>query len=282
MAIDSAQGRATILIVGDASPDAFARFVAGLRDAGIEAASARDVYAAMSLMTRLENLRYAIVDVRSLDRAEAAFLTLAPRYFSSVEIVIPLLPGVEDRLQTLGISRSPVELSHFLGELRLSAVMPESGHLESDASRLGGSEDSERPPDGEGVPSDELLDVEPFTIPSLGEAEELIQSQADDQAPEAAGLTAPEPERGIAEAEISAAPSLHEAVRMRMAANDPRVIRRRPPAGHPAGASDVDSRIVPSSDESTLSPEEMDALLSNSDSRGRLDRDDLGGEAASP
>lgn len=282
MAIDSTQGRATILIVGDASSDAFARFLDGLRDAGIEAASARDVYAAMSLMTRLEDLRYAIVDVRSLDRAEAAFLTLAPRYFSSVEIVIPLLPGVEDRLQSLGISRSPVELSHFLGEMRLSGGAPDSGRLDPASSRLGGREAETFPPETEGGDSDELLDVEPFRIPSLGEAEELIHSSVDDPAPEAAGQETPEPEQGATAPDISAEPSLHEAVRIRMAANDPRVIRRRPPAGHSANAPGMDTRTEPSTDESTLSAEEMAALLSNPDASGRMDEGEHGGETARP
>ncbi|RIK69346.1 MAG: hypothetical protein DCC65_00980 [Planctomycetota bacterium] len=252
-----------ILLVGESRPESPGTVRDAFDRRGIAVEQAADVYQAMSRLTTLDNIRYAVVDVRSLDRAEAAFINLAPRYFPSVEMIIPLVPGVEDRLRTLGILRQPVDLNRFVSEL---APLSEPAAVDSPADD---TDFASQPPTG-GPPESLVLDaIEiPPTEPADGESADPVAETPFvlDRRPAASAFEsgpdepAEAPPQSI-EIATSAEPEppLHEAVRRRMAANDPRTIRRRPPMSQ--GPLSAEAR--PQDDGAALSRDEVEALLSN-------------------
>jgi hypothetical protein len=184
-----------------------------------------DVYAAMALLTERPELRIAVVDVGSLDRFEALFVTLAPRYFPRLRVLIPRTSGTQDRMISLGLSGEPAPIEHIEEELRGIAGYDGNATSTDRAASL----QRESPPSQLSPTS---------TLPRPG-------NNVDDPT---------EADEFAADSETPSEPSLHEAVRMRMAGNDPRMIRRKPPTGPSAAAP-----RKPTS--TSLSAAEVSALL---------------------
>lgn len=159
-----------------------------------------DVYAAMARLAQDAGISRVLVDVRSLDRQELAFLTLAPRYFPEIRIDVPWLTGTSDAVVWLGQpDMKTVEVAAIADSLK-PAVEP------------------------------------PTETPTPTPVETVKPALSTD---------------GI---DAGSEPSLHEAVRMRMASDAPTPARmpptRRPPA--------VDS--APAANQN-VSPEELEALF---------------------
>ena len=207
----------SVLFVGPLTDKTVADCAERLRRAGVQIEQVDDVYSAMARLATTPGLRHAVIDLASVDRAEAAFISLAPRYFPRLRIVISPTPGVQDRLASLNVTGEPTPIEQLETEL--------VGLVE------------QRFAPAQPVPASE---PEPASEEVAVEAEPALEEPA-----------STEPESSDEQAE----PSLHEAVRMRMAGNDPRTIRRRPPS---AGAPTPPPR-PPSG--STLSSEEVSALL---------------------
>lgn len=227
-----AQSRLSVLIVGPLADKALADCAERLRRGGLKVLLVDDVYSAMAALASRVDLRKVVIDVCPLDRPESAFVELAPRYFPKMKLWIPLLSGTRDRLATLGLTAHATEI----------------GEIESD-----------------------LLGIDHAPVPST-EPQATTESDADavlreapKNEPAAAG------EAPVNNSESDPEPSLHEAVRMRMAGNDPRMIRRKPPA-----AATPPVQRPPAA---TLSSEEVSALLGDASER-RVDaneRDDATG-----
>lgn len=203
-----------VLAVGDDGSPPFAALLRRLLDAGIRFEPAPDVYSAMAHLATHELVRHVILDVRLLDRTEAAFLQLAPRYYPSVDFIVPLLPGTQERLNALVPERravAPEQIVPMLKESRATGVHDEPNSTFGPAESGGAA--------GQAVHEHELSppfqtklvagSVEPEPTPP--------EALSTDGGPEAA----------------DGGPPLHEAVRLRMGGGTP-VMRRRPPGKSPA------------------------------------------------
>lgn len=184
-----------------------------------------DVYAAMAMLTERPELRIAVVDVGSLDRFEASFVTLAPRYFPRLRVLIPRSTGTHDRMISLGLSGEPATIEDIEEELRGIAGYDGNANSTEQAASL----QRESPPS------------------QLSPTSTLPRPDNSDDDPT-------DTDESAADSETPSEPSLHEAVRMRMAGNDPRMIRRKPPTG-PAASTPR----PPTS--TSLSAAEVSALL---------------------
>ena len=173
----------------------------------LEAAGARvhlepDVYAAMAALAGETVFDRVLVDVRSIDRHELAFLTLAPRYFPEIKIEVPWLSGTSDAVVWLG--------QQAIKTVEVAAI----------------AESLKSPPVA-------VVDVAPPPAPTAEPPRATLSTDS---------------------VETSAEPSLHEAVRMRMAGDASAPSRlppgRKPPTGksEPAASQNV-------------SPEELEALF---------------------
>lgn len=201
----------SVLFVGPLTDKTVADCAERLRRAGVQVALDADVYSAMARLATTPGLRFVVMDIASVDRAEAAFISLAPRYFPRLRIVIAATPGARERLASLNVNGEPTPIEELEADL------------------LG------------------LVDQRPAPVRPALVAAQLPKRD------ETVSETEPAVEE-VAGSDKQPEPSLHEAVRMRMAGNDPRTIRRRPPS---AGAPTPPR--PPSG--STLSSEEVSALL---------------------
>jgi len=225
MSTAPAQSKFAGLLVGSFSEDSMVACADRLRSSGVLIHRVDDVYAAMALLTGRPEMRIAVVDVSSLDRFEASFVTLAPRYFPRLRVLVPRSIGTHDRMISLGLSGEPATIEDIEEELRGIAG------YDGDATSTDRAASLQR----ESPPS-QLLPTS--TLPRPGNNDD-VSIDADESA---------------ADSETPSEPSLHDAVRMRMAGNDPRMIRRKPPTGPSAAAP-----RPPTS--TSLSAAEVSALL---------------------
>ncbi|MBE7506537.1 MAG: hypothetical protein HS101_09655 [Planctomycetia bacterium] len=225
MSTAPAQSKFAGLLVGSFLEDSMDACADRLRRAGVPIHRVDDVYAAMAMLTERPELRIAVVDVSSLDRFEASFVTLAPRYFPRLRVLIPRASGTLDRMISLGLTGEPATLEYIEEELR--GIAGNGGHA---------------------ILADQAASPRREPPPTqLTPASAFPQPDDEGDAPSASNDAA-------AVSEPSGEPSLHEAVRMRMAGNDPRMIRRKPPTGP--------SAATPRPPTSTsLSAAEVSALL---------------------
>lgn len=201
------------VIVADPGEPAFVDAGAALSRGGAAVVFVPDVYAAMACLTRSPGIRHVLIDVRQLDPHERSFLQLAPRYFRDLEITIADLPGASARMRLEDASASVKSLAAFV-----ASVLEPANHPDR---RVEDASWSHRPP----VSS-------PRQTP-----------------PDASRPLSTDP----SQLAVDDTPSLHEAVRRRMAGDDSGAIQRRPPARTPP-------RAAP-----TVSPQELDALLAPPD-----------------
>lgn len=213
------------LLVGSFSEDSMVACADRLRRAGALVHHVDDVYAAMAMLTECPEVRIAIVDVNSLDRFESSFVTLAPRYFPRLRVFIPRSAGTHDRMISLGLSGEPASMESIEEELR-------------EIAGYGGNAISA---DRAASPRQEA------PSPQLTSGSAPPQAGNNDDAPT-------DDDEAAADSGPSGEPSLHEAVRMRMVGNDPRMIQRRPPTG-----SSSPTPRPPTS--TSLSAAEVSALL---------------------
>jgi len=170
-----------ILLVSNAQDDSLREAVEQLRGAGARVEIAPDVYAAMARLAQGDRFDRVAVDVRTLDRAESAFLQLVPRYCADVRIEVPWLDGT---------TRAVVQLGQ--PELQTSEI----AEMVESICRQAALGTMDRPSESPAVAAP--------PVPNLSTD-------------------------GLAD-EAAAEPSLHEAVRLRMAEGDESPpLRRRPP-----------------------------------------------------
>lgn len=206
----------SILIVADVAQPPFSDAVAALTRSGKALAVAADVYAATAELALSPGLRHVLIDIRNLDPHERAFLQLAPRYFRGVQIYVADLPGASTSLR---LDENTVPLKTV--QSFVSAILTQ--------------------------PEDLSSEIVPQTRPSPPSA------AMDASAP----ASAPPPLRAAPRKPLSTdgvptggdGPSLHEAVRRRMASDEPALPQRKPPVRTPPKAAP------------TISPQELDALL---------------------
>ena len=200
----------TILIVADVAQPPFSDAVAALTRSGKALAIAADVYAATAELALSPGLGHVLIDVRNLDPQERAFLQLAPRYFRGVRFCVADLPGASARLR---LDENTIPLSTVPSFV--STILTQKDEAPSEIvlqTRL-----SPPPASATAVPPLKAAPRKPLSTDSIP-----------------------------AEGDSS---SLHEAVRRRMAGDEPAAPQRKPPVRTPPKAAP------------TVSPQELDALL---------------------
>lgn len=233
----------TVLIVSAAGDEAIGECDETLRGCGAVVESAPNVYAAMARLSRGLAAQYLVVDIRNLDEYELRFIELAPRYHRRVVVLVPLLDGTAERSAGLD-GRFPLlpvqDLIDTILGVRLAATA-EAADATDVVEWSGEDEDST-------ACSTEA--EAPATEAPIGPGEGLTYAEEALSAVDA-GPAAHEP-------------SLHDAVRQRMAAEaaEP-VVRRAPPDGQAAGSPFEAPGIGADSpvEATRLSPEEVDALV---------------------
>ncbi len=222
----------TILMVADPAEPSFRDAVATLSQARAGVAVVSDVYSAMARLALATGIRHVLVDVRNLDPHERAFLQLAPRYFRDVQISIADLPGAAARMR-LEDSAAPMKT---IAAFVTSALAPSDNQ-------------------------DHQIKKQPLPDRLADPAAEL---------PRTPPSTQPAPHRPLSTdggpLADDATPSLHEAVRRRMAGDESGGIQRTPPARTPPKAAPT-ALVPPPSEQSrpTVTPQEIDALLAPND-----------------
>ncbi|MCG8405991.1 MAG: hypothetical protein MI923_12415 [Phycisphaerales bacterium] len=222
---------------------------ATLRSYGTVVHFVSDVYAAMVQLAGGPAARSVVVDIRLLDDHEMNFLSLAPRYYEKLQILVPLLEGTTERAaacegcwKALSVS----DLTDSLLGIRSAVTVDYQDGTEviewADESSEGLSEEGWN-----------------GTVP----VSEADRGMVFGSAPSDSLSTGGGSDSGMD------GPSLHEAVRRRMADSSASEasIRRKPPSSE-STAFQPDSASSPKvspDDETTLSAEEMDALLRDGD-----------------
>ncbi len=235
-----------VLIVADESAEPFRSCQAALRAKGLQVHVLPTVYAAMARLAQDDGARWALVDIRTLDKSESAFCLQAPRYFPGLEVVVADLPGA-DRITERSPGLLPMTVDHFIAEVtgqhhpQPRPFVEESVAFEAAIPVAKTTEASEMPDNGGPIrpapaekPKSESPHVSRPTPPASSPATKPTQDDRTAEPP---------------------ATSLHEAVRMRMAGGDPRLVqRRRPPAPPPKVPE-------PKVEKPDLSDDELAALL---------------------
>jgi hypothetical protein len=90
------------MLISDARADALREAMDPLVEVGSRVDLVPDVYAALARLSLGERFDRALLDVRSLDAPEMAFVQLVPRYFPDVQVDIPWLTGTSQALVRLG------------------------------------------------------------------------------------------------------------------------------------------------------------------------------------
>lgn len=291
-----------VLLVSDGHDEDLCRCAEAMRTSGVNVAWAGDVYSAMSRLSDASGRWRVVVDVRPLDEQELAFLQLAPRYHSSVELFVPLLPAAADRLNGLrgrfqtvtlaalvdlamGIRAATPVSEEFDGAIRLNeaaSIARRAGEIDTaDAPEV------DQPLAREPAPVSDTVEA---VVPSDGFAspQGTLDTVAEDEIPEAITIESMDDEQP---ASPVSAPSrlstdggirgdafersLHEEVRRRMSGGvSPVRTPRKPPP--PPGSAALPAGAL---GEARVSPEELDALLRDGISEINLIEPDDGSPA---
>lgn len=257
-----------------------------------------DVYSAMAQLCTGQQPTRLIVDARVLDDQELAFLNLAPRFFPDVKVTVPLLDGVLNRLGGVKGRFDALSLTDLTDEaMGIRTAVAEDYADEADVVEFGGEETLDVPigpaaadeiPEAPAAPEDHAQPVEiaipddPWAADAAVQAEEAEIEDAllthgsleDDLDP-----TKPNHEEydgGEALNRLSTdggpetpaeGPSLHDAVRQRMGGATPPPGRRLPPGAmaFPNVGPNSDPRRLGAMSDQSITPEEIEALLSTDD-----------------
>lgn len=225
----------SVLVVGDDRSPPLAGVLRLLSEGGIRFVLVGDVYSAMARLAGYAEMHHVIVDIRPLDRVEAAFLYHAPRYYPSTEFIVPLLPGTEDRLASMEpnpprpiFDRPPLSPERIVEHLRVA----QQGDRPPASSVISATADP-RPAESHHDDASAGGLSPPFQS-------QLVAGSVDTQSP----IPSPLSTDGGPEA-ADGGPPLHEAVRLRMGGGAAPVIRRRPPGQTPTPDRTDESRGGP-------------------------------------
>lgn len=287
----------TVLFVDGFEDPVLERCRAALEATGQPTERVRDVYAAMARLAESPTVSRVIVDVRYLDEAESAFLSLAPRYYQNVEILVPAMDGPSDWMNVDAPGVRRVSLESLMG-----AAVPStrgSGRRDEPAAPSYADDPAAEAACESAGTSDESLGPTEFGVP-------LTQDELDALAQEGYGVTNGDESReagppGVGEVEgprsMPVLPdrplstdrgpedagdeeSLHDAVRRRMSGERGKAVRRRPPG---SGEPDEDEEIsapfhdaLPAGDlsDDEWSREDEDELLKSDEWRDEPDSDE--------
>lgn len=86
-----------IIVVSDIDDGEVRRCLDQLRQAELQIEVIPDVYAATAKLALGVSTATVLVDARTLDDKELAFLRLVPRFFPRCDVVVPAFPGLQDR-----------------------------------------------------------------------------------------------------------------------------------------------------------------------------------------
>jgi hypothetical protein len=216
----------------------------------------------MARLARERFLRYVLLDVRPLDRHEAAFADLAPRYYPGIELIVPLLKGTAERLsEHLPRLRSatPEAIVEALGGKAVEPVGIDDSSFGPEPPAAGRDEERIAMADEPSASNDD-----PWRDTAAAESGRPATPEPLTAAAASAPLPAPAAIRLSTDGgpdEAHSGPALHEVVRMRMAGDDPRAVRRRPPSK----TAPSQPKLTPGQTEPDRGPsllrEELDALL---------------------
>jgi hypothetical protein len=131
-----------VLVVSDAHDGEAGRCVERLRQAEVRVELIADVYAATARLAKGGGVAAVVVDARTLDDKELAFLRLVPHFFPRCMVLVPALPGLQDRaaFHAVGVRTGPPEslVDALIGEVggRLGSGRIESPSAVLDAGRF--------------------------------------------------------------------------------------------------------------------------------------------------
>lgn len=269
---------AAVLFVSDAEDADLRRFIDVMIEQGIRVDRVRDVYTAAAMLATGCRAAKLLVDIRTLDDKEMLFLRLARRFLPATGILVPRLPGADQRdsaaaygIRTVG----PDEWAEAFATL-VAQVPPSNeckheppprgeprGASEAASTRATPTKTvTQRPAIGIGpalaeettaeadaaeeqMPEEDspaVSEHEPATEPPPPDAAACQAEAAPQPSPPAVAPAAGhQPPASSVEADSTAGPSgpsLHEAVRLRMAADGPTAARRPPPRRPPDEGAD--------------------------------------------
>ncbi len=226
-------GAVRILIVTGRNDESLLACADDLSAAGADVERAADVYSAMARLALGAPFARVLLDIRGLDEREMQFLALASRYFPKAQVTVPLLEGTPERVSAWGRSVPTVSIEALVREFQSRPTSPAEDAVQLD-------EASDRP------------QTEDAATP--GAAPKPMPALSTDDGP-------PEPETE---------PSLHEAVRTRMATGQSAPVRRAPPPGSVQPKPPFTEPTTPIGDDrgSALSQAEVDALLGQNEAEG--------------
>lgn len=214
--------RSSLLVVCDRRGDAAHSLVEALRQGGFRPTVLPDVYAAMATLARHPGPCRMILDVRQLDQSELTFLNLAPRYFPKLDLIAPVFSGTAQRTAELAPGLRSATVEGILQWVSRGAQASTSGY-----DRRAG----ETARFDEAAVGSQQLREDTVEVSEAGEADAY-----EPEARPSPATPPPRPARLSTDGgpeHAATGPALHEAVRMRMAGDDPRLVRRRPPAKPP-------------------------------------------------
>jgi len=226
---------AGFLLISDVDDAPRRACVERFAQAGLDLNIVPDVYTALARLVLGEPIRQVLLDVRSVDDVEMAFIRLVDRYAPSTTLFIPNLEGTTRRLQRYGEDIRATELDSIVA-------------FAKDAARVATP-----------VPLAPTATIaSPSSPPAVESSREVVEAVSD--APPA---TRPLSTDGGPEA-AEAGPSLHEAVRMRMSQGAAASVRRGPPGAAKGGAvrgRAATAKPTSNSNDAALTPQELEALL---------------------
>jgi len=297
-----------VLVVSDAHDVEVGRCVERLQQAEVDVELIVDVYTATAKLAKGVAVKTVLVDARTLDDKELAFLRMVPRFFPRCEVVVLELPGLQDRpvFHTPGVRMSPTEglietligdhVSDVASGLRVTEAVAAPTITEHEPVRPTETDAAaEAEQTWESAPTaDESPEEEPQPIEGPPDSDREVATELGPQTPPedtAREQWCPDDQPGAAAASgasplstdggpeaAGTGPSMHEVVRRRMAADQEPTIRRMPPRSppaedqeHPPANSEPSEaeQSSPRSVEPMLSPEELDALLADREDEGR-------------
>ncbi len=224
----------SVLIVSDVDDVGAQAFFASLIEAHLRSEIVPDVYAATARLAGGAAYSHVIVDMRSVDSQEAAFLRLVRRFYPDSEIVVPAFEGVGERLAVAAAGFDVVPVDRVLDQITTVG--------DTWGAELGYSPDQNRDGDQsrdrEGavsVPEEGSTGLEEGPLAKTRGSDQGYDSDQSRDREGAVSVQEEEPtvldNEPLADTHSSEGPSLYEAVRERMSADGVRSIRRRPPSG---------------------------------------------------
>ena len=282
---------AHVLVVSDLSDDSLRACLDALRLAAGSVELVPDVYAAMAKLAIDDHVSRVVLDVRTLDERELVFPRVMARYHASVQVLVPALDGTAARLErsAAGLRATDVQqIAAGIVEEQLASVSaPQAPEMETEPGPgipdQPGRPEQVAPGEPTGPAGETGVEVQPAAA-----ADPIVAEPPAPSASPSEGTRVLSTDGGAGS--LPPGPSLHDAVRARMAGDDPRHVARRtpprlihsppmpPPVQEGSGGQEHEAQPddpahtsgpstperpprPPAPDRQSLSPEEVDALL---------------------